>query len=46
MKGKGERILHIALDRSDLKVWNKAENKKIGEVLGLTTEAQMAKEQR
>ena len=40
---EGERKLYTIEDRSHLKVWNKAENKKKAEVLGLKTEAQVTK---
>lgn len=40
---EGERKLHTIEDRSLLKVWNRAENKKTAEVLGLKIEAQVTK---
>lgn len=40
---EGREKITIAEDRSDLKMWNKAENRKRTEVLGLTIEAQVAK---
>ena len=40
---EGERKLYTIEDRTHLKVWNKAENKKTAEVLGLKTEAQVTK---